>query len=197
MWKNRQGTDMKENEIVIEGFCFTDARMAEQAKREADGIRYIKENTDMESPEMVLQLYHKLIAERLFETPVGIGFLKEMRDYLAEVPGIREQELEKIAVAPVLGERELRRARREKAEDRTRMEKKLKAVKKNLRTSLVCNLFLIILVIGMVIVAMTSKQPNILNYENSLIDKYAQWQQELEEREQAVREKEQELKITP
>lgn len=188
---------MKKKGIIIEGFCFTDEKVAQQAKREADGVRYIKENTDMENPEMVLQLYHKLITEQLFETPIGIGFLKELRDYLAAAPGIEEQELDTIPTEVLLQEAEVRNAKREKTADRARMEKKLVQVKKNLRTSMMVNLFLILVIIGMLIVTLTSDQPNIINYENKLIDKYAQWQQELEEREQAVKEKEQELELTP
>ena len=77
------------------------------------------------------------------------------------------------------------------------MEKKIEQGKKRLRISLIVNLFLAVLVVGMVIITLTSDQPNIVNYENKIVDKYAQWQQELEEREQAVREKEQELQINP
>lgn len=183
--------------MIIEGFYFADEKIAEQAKREANGVQYIKENTDMENPEIVLQLYHKLIVEQLFETPIGIGFLKELRDCLVAAPGINEQELDAIPTEVLLQETEVRNMKREKTADRARMEKKLNQLKKNLRTSLMANLFLILVVVGMLIVTMTSDQPNIINYENKLVDKYAQWQQELEEREQTVREKEQELKIAP
>ena len=126
-----------------------------------------------------------------------LGFLKELRDYLAETPGIREQELDTIPTEMLLQEAEVRNAKREKTADRARMEKKLIQVKKKLRISMMVNLFLILVSIGMLIVTLMSDQPNIVNYENKLIDKYAQWQQELEEREQAVKEKEQELELTP
>lgn len=39
-------------------------------------------------------------------------------------------------------------------------------------------------------IAMKSDSPNILNYETAVVNKYALWEQELSEREQAVREKE-------
>ncbi len=187
----------EKKEKIIEGFYFDDAKVAEQAKREADGIQYIRENTDMDNPEIVLQLYHKLIGEKLFETPVGISFLKELRDYLLQVPTIQEQELEPIHFQTPEVEAEMRSMRREKTAFKGRMEKKIEQGKKRLRISLIVNLFLAVLVVGMVIITLTSDQPNIVNYENKIVDKYAQWQQELEEREQAVREKEQELQINP
>lgn len=194
---------MEENEVIIEGFRFTNAQLAAQAKREADGVRYIKENTDMENPEMVLHLYHKLITEELFETPIGIGFLKELRDYLSAVPSIREPELETISVEKLLKSTETRTSiekagrERKKLQDKVNADKKLEQTKKNFRNSLLCNLFLVIVVIGMFIVATTGDHPNILSYENKIIDKYAEWQQELEEREQAVKVREQELGIMP
>ena len=91
----------------------------------------------------------------------------------------------------------MRSMRSEKTAFKGRMEKKIEQGKKRLRISLIVNLFLAVLVAGMMIITLTSDQPNIVNYENKIVDKYAQWQQELEEREQAVREKEQELQINP
>ena len=43
--------------------------------------------------------------------------------------------------------------------------------------------------------AMSGNNANILNYRNAIVDEYASWEQELTEREKAVREKEQELGI--
>ena len=57
------------------------------------------------------------------------------------------------------------------------------------------NIVLALLVGGMFYVAMTGNNPNILNYKNSIVNKYAAWEQELTEREQAVREREKELGI--
>jgi signal peptidase I len=71
--------------------------------------------------------------------------------------------------------------------------------KKNIalfRWSLFINLVLVVIVIVFFVITATSKNPNIINYENVLIDKYSSWDQELTERERAVKEKEAELNIT-
>ena len=52
-------------------------------------------------------------------------------------------------------------------------------------------LILAISVITMMFLASTADNVNILNYENKLLDKYSAWEQELEEREAAVKELEQ------
>ncbi len=38
----------------------------------------------------------------------------------------------------------------------------------------------------MFFIASTGKNPNILNYENAIINKYAEWEEELRERENRV-----------
>ena len=52
---------------------------------------------------------------------------------------------------------------------------------------------MIVLVIAMFVITLTADQPNILNYVRALLNKYATWEQELTEREAAVRERELEL----
>ena len=47
----------------------------------------------------------------------------------------------------------------------------------------------------MFMITLRSDNPNVLNYERALTDKYASWEQELTERERAVREKELELQV--
>ena len=49
------------------------------------------------------------------------------------------------------------------------------------------------MIITLFIITINGKNPNIINYENALIDKYASWEQELSDRETVIRQKEQEL----
>ena len=62
-------------------------------------------------------------------------------------------------------------------------------------TSMIVNAMLVAVIVVMFYIAYTSDNPNILNYENNLVNKYAQWEQELSERENAIREKERNLLI--
>ena len=52
---------------VVEGFLFHNQAMAGKAVKEQEGIRYIRNKTDMNNPELVLQIYNKVIEQRLFE----------------------------------------------------------------------------------------------------------------------------------
>ena len=50
-------------------------------------------------------------------------------------------------------------------------------------------------IVAMFVISFVSDQPNILNYERAITDKYASWEQELNQREQTIRDKERELKL--
>ena len=49
------------------------------------------------------------------------------------------------------------------------------------------------IIIGMFIINQTSNHPTILNYEEKIIDKYAQWEEQLDQREQELNERERQL----
>ena len=65
--------------------------------------------------------------------------------------------------------------------------------KAGLCLSVIMNIVMIVAIIAMFVITLNSDQPNILNYERNLQNKYASWEQELTQREQTVREKEREL----
>ena len=67
--------------------------------------------------------------------------------------------------------------------------------KVGLHLSVIMNIVMIVAIIAMFVITLNSDQPNILNYERNLQNKYASWEQELTRREQTVREKERELHI--
>ena len=48
------------------------------------------------------------------------------------------------------------------------------------------NIVLIIIVIAMFAISLTSGSTTILNYETKIINKYEEWEQELDERETAL-----------
>ena len=74
-----------------------------------------------------------------------------------------------------------------------RAEEKTEQVKKRLWISLMLSLFLFIVAAGMAVVTLTSEHPNIVNYENKIIEKYEAWETDLENREQVLKEREKEL----
>ena len=68
----------------VEGFDFETKEEALQAKKEVEGVRYIKEQMQLDDPEVVLRLYQKLVAQNVFETPIGMSFLSELQELIQE-----------------------------------------------------------------------------------------------------------------
>ena len=58
----------------VNGFKFESQEMAENAKREAKGIEYIKSKTRMDDPEVVFKLYNKLFIEPLIKGVENYGY---------------------------------------------------------------------------------------------------------------------------
>ena len=190
------------------GFVFRTKKEAELAQREIEGTKYLRQKLDMENPNAVFSIYQNLIEQDLFETPVGYCFLKELRDYLLMIPAISNEEVLAIPLRyPQTEEEEKKQKKEQKKEEQRKERQREKEKAKNKKEQkkegknykgrcqffMVTSLILLISVVSMMLLAATSDNVNILNYENKLIDKYSSWEQELEEREQAVKEQEQAL----
>lgn len=187
----------KEQMYVVEGFAFISEKEAEQAKKEREGIRYIKEKTNMSNPDMVLQIYNKMVREKMFVTSVGYAYLFDLQEYLRTNPYIKDEDIMPIEVVHPSIQESLKE---EKHKHQVQMqEMRKKAAKKPVtdaelqnkyKLSLLVNLILAISVVGMFLISATSRHPTILNYEEELINRYSAWEQELTEREAALREAE-------
>ena len=176
--------DERVTALGYEFACLDDAILAQSEIKKID---YLKAHLDRGDADTVKALYDKAIDEKFFKTPVGIGFLTEMREYLIETLDYSEDEVRAIPLYMFY--------------DTTKKRTAEKPVKKKdhagaLFTSIVLNIALIIAVIIMFWIALNTDQPNILNYETVITDKYATWEQELTEREAAVRQAERELELS-
>ena len=175
------------------GFDFytaRDVKLAEAEQRKAD---YLEERIDYTQPESILYVYDQAIHEQIFRTPVGILYLKKLQDFLRKQPEI---DPEKIKPIPLYDTYVIDRQSKEDPDNPSPQTlKKREAAVTRFQISVVLNVLLILAVCVMFMISLSSDQPNIYNYERVLQDKYASWEQELTEREQAVRDKELDLKL--
>ncbi|MBR1391422.1 MAG: hypothetical protein IJ567_08285 [Lachnospiraceae bacterium] len=196
---------------ICGGFSFSDEEQARQAQKETEAVEYIRERMDLNQPDVVRQMYGQLVEEKIFATPVGYAYLKELRDYLLEIPYTLEENIPAIPVEsqpPEEGEKpeaagepeedgvsvqpeDLGEKNRRERQDGQRQ---VRHDQKRYRTLLTVNLLLVVLVIAMFVITMTSGNTTILNYETELINKYEQWEQELEEREDELDAREAQLR---
>lgn len=181
---------MAENRIV-EGFLYYTDNDAVLAAQEQKKVEYLEQRMDYRHPETVLKLYNRALQERIFKTPIGLMYLKHLREFLLEQEGIDKENIQPIPLYMTF-DGEIRE-RTNPAKKRIQPATKKKSMA--LPISVMLNVGLIIAVIAMFVIALNASQPNILNYKDNLVNQYSAWEQELTEREKAVREKELELKI--
>lgn len=183
-------------EFIAEGYAFSNAADAKMAVTERKKVEYLEAHMDYSKPQDILKVYEKALRDRVFRTPVGISYLKHLEDFLLDQTDIGEHEIPPIPLyqayettlrdnPPPARQRIIPEEKGNRNRDRDRF-----------RVSVIINIALAIAVLAMFGIAIKSEQPNILNYKRALTNQYAAWEQELSQREQAVREKERALGLT-
>lgn len=181
-----------QNVFWVDGYQFNsmaDVKLAELDKKKA---AYFKDKLKGQNPRNILVVYNRMLDEGIFKTPIGWGYLKEIQEYLTDV-GINPETIRPITVSQHF-EKKKRDSLREL--EREREAARQAETGNRLRLSMCFNVILVILVIAMFIITMQSDNPNILNYKRTITNQYAAWEEELTEREAAVREKEAALDIS-
>lgn len=180
-------------ERVIDGYHFSTDEDAKMAQEELQRVNYISEKLNENDPKSILLVYNKSIQSGIFTTPVGIDFLKSVQSYLRKNPEINNEDISDIPVRYSIADALI--IKQNKRYDSLNV--KEKSYKQPFRFSVVLNVILILMVVAMFVIAIKADNPNMLNYKTAILNEYSEWEQELKERENAVREKESELGITP
>lgn len=173
----------EKNTFIVDGFSFDDEDLFKEAKKEAEGVRYMKARVELQYPDRVLQIYRRMVEQRMFQTQIGYAYLHELQDYLYTMPQVRNEE-----VLPIPVHMEVKVSDASGTTEALREE--VSKGKRAFRWSVIINFFAAAVIFVMFAIAMSSDSPTVLNYENELQNKYASWEQELREREAAVSEKE-------
>lgn len=179
----------------VDGFWFEDEQLAELARKEEEGVRFIKERTALDNPEIVLKLYNRLLDQQLFVTPVGTRFLIELQNFLYTAPSITKEEVTPIDTSVFLGMQEATKTNTSSKKNKAKKgEKDVAFYKKAFYAALVVAFIFGVSVLGMFVIAKVSNNNvNILNYREKIINEYTGWEQELKEEEIRLKEWEKEL----
>lgn len=180
---------MKEREeFVVGGFLFGSEADANLAREEEDRIEILEGRLDYQNPEAILAVYHKAIENRIFSTPVGFSYMRKLQIFLYEA-GFLKDEVRAVPLYHIFGSQ----LRDEVNIPKRRIAgKKQVSLKPQLRMSVILNMVLIAVVIVMFVITLKGDNPNMLNYEAAIQNKYAAWEEELTQRENEIRQKEQE-----
>lgn len=176
-----------EERLIVDGYLFMDDADAKAASEEKKKIAYLEDKIDYNNIEVTLKIYEKALEEKIFQTPVGYEYLKSMRSELVK-RGMPEENISPVRLYKNFSQKEDNKPVRVlQVKARTEDNKEL------LRFSLWLNIGLFLLVVGMLFITLMGENTNILNYRYKLENDYAQWEQELQEKEAELLEREKAL----
>lgn len=178
----------KENgKFMVGGYEFATKEEAQLAKDELNAIKYLSQKTNSKDPKQVYSLYNKIIERKLFSTHVGMNYLKNLQTFLYKSDEIPNDKIQPIPInAETQGEMNIRRERSEFKSELRDMSVKVAKYKNNFTRVMIINVVLIIIIIAMFVILNTSSNPNIINYEVNIQNKYSQWQEQLQSQEESL-----------
>lgn len=177
----------------FEGYSFDTAKEMDIAKKEAESIEYIKAKMELKDREKARKLYDSLIEKKTFVTPIGINFMMELNKDLSM---FSIKPLEGVPVHLPLERIKAGEGKLTKGLIHNSNEKSLKQsdiYKDKLKNSRIINVFLVILVLAMFAVVLFGDNSPFVDAEKKIQDKYATWEEQLNEKEQLLQEREQQL----
>lgn len=180
-----------EEKCIAGGFFFQTEKEAKLAEVERKKIAYLESRIDYSKPEDILYIYDKTVKENVFSTPVGMVYLKQLQEFLLNQEGIDPASVTAIPLYNTYQEYGKVQSARERMQ--SKHDQEMGAKKSQLAVSVILNILLTLAMIAMFVISLNSDSPNIINYKRVITDQYATWEQELTERENAIREKEREL----
>ncbi len=208
---------------TVDGFYFEDAVMAARAEKEAETVRYIRSKTNFARVDAVYGIYAKLIENNVFSTEVGYAFLMELYRILQESGAYNESDLPKVYISKgrssdvEAADNKKNRTEEEKEklsdEDEARVIEAVRRRTKSLndtsktqvrniremyrdklKTYKMVITALALCIIGMLAMLYFSDASPLRDAEQQVLDKYAAWQETLQEQENSLQTKQFELK---
>lgn len=180
---------MDNTDNIVDGFSFRNQKDFENAQKEYEAIQRLKERIDINDMNGMLEKYIRMIEKRYFSTPVGLSFLKDMRDYLVsniddkEVPPVYVPEKNiSIKTTPSVFTGKMERLEKENS--------RLIRLKQKLVIAVITMAFVII---AMVFMVATNKNLGYFNAEEKVLDKYSAWEERLSTWEEELIQREEKI----
>ncbi len=178
---------MVNSKWVVQCFAFSNSREYEKAKKEQETVAYIRANTNLSNIKVVAKLYASLIEKETFDTIIGYSFLEELRQLLLSENMITEESLPPISIKT----KDAMFVKDSVANERFEKYKRLyEKTNQKRKISIYGNVILGIIVIVMMALSVFTKSNYSGKSEEAIINKYASWKQELQQKEKELNERE-------
>ena len=183
------------NTFIVGGYAFETALEADRAAREQKASEFIRQKLEFAPPEKILVIYNKVISEKMFETPVGLEFLMDIRKHLLNVAYIEMDKVQEVPVPTKVGENGEASRLEQVIKNDGKKKGALSGEAKKWRGYFTGAVIIVIVLIGVVLamfyVSQSTDNVTILNYKEQLVNQYEEWESHLEDREAVIREYEQ------
>lgn len=183
---------MKNEKNTVDGYLFEDDETRKEAQNEVEGVEYLRKRTNFSNPQNVLNIYHTVIEKKLFKTPIGYEFLRELQDFLYSSEAIDDNVIEPI---PVFVKKTKRQKIKFKFPQVKHVVDKTSPYYGRFINMIVINVILILFLIMFIVISNNSKNLNIINYKARIDAEYmdkednlAKWEADLTKREKAISE---------
>lgn len=174
-----------ENRFTFQGHTFDDEKQLIAAKKEAEAVEYLRSKTDFGNMNNLRKLYDRILDRNMMETVIGIAFLKEIRETLIGSGMFTDDQIRPVPLLPEVKKLKKRKENQKRSRERTLLER---SERQNTILKTVC-FFLVVIVIAMFAVVLTGQRsPLAIRYEEQILNKYAAWAEDLQEKEKFLRE---------
>lgn len=182
------------DKYIVDGYAFSTEEEAEEAKNEVNGIEYLKSRSNFNKIENILAVYNKVLEKKLFKTPIGYNFLKELQSALYASEAIEDTQILPIPVLQTSSKVVIKQ-KLPKTPKRLDLSEKEVRYKNWFHNMIIFSFFLIVLIVLIVLITNNSSNTNILNYKARIDrefeekeDTLVKWSDELAEKESSLNE---------
>ncbi|MBO4395274.1 MAG: hypothetical protein J5819_02890 [Eubacterium sp.] len=163
----------------------------DRAKKEAEFVQKVEETMDLADGKTALKLYNKIVKEKIFSSLIGYEFLFELRDIIQQTGVADPKSLTPIPVREIIKtEKDTLNNNSIEVEKYKQLYEGQRVINKKFKIAIIA---CVIILIGFVVVNLRleySVFTYFTNYkatmEEELINKYQNWSDDLERREQAL-----------
>ena len=180
-------------ELTVNGFQFGSKEDVELAEQELSTVKYIEGRIQGRNAETIMSVYNGAIERKMFRTPVGYAYMHDLQKKLLK-QGVNKDDIPGVPLYQIYNNNLNDEPAPRRSLTVPKRKKKSEIIRMN-RTLIAVNVILILLIIALFVINIKGSTPTVLNYKRAIENEYAQWDQELNQREKAVREKERELNI--
>ena len=181
-------------EYTVNGFQFGSMEDVELAEQELSTVKYIESRIQGKGSDTLMSVYEGAIERKMFRTPVGYSYMHDLQKRMASM-GVTRENIPSVPLYQIYNNKLDDEPIPRRSITVPKRRKKSAVIRMN-RTLITVNIILVLLIVILFIVSIKGSTPTVLNYRYAIENEYSQWEQELKERENAVREKERALQIT-